>query len=106
MNLKEITIDTLEDCVKTLEKQLLRSQRSNETLTARCGDAELEVAALRAQRVELTKKISKLEAGLWVAKDSQLRTYDGLATKAHQRDALVAALRDLVHMYDLEATDV
>lgn len=40
--------------------------------------------------------IQKLEAQLWVARDSQLRTYDGLATKADNYDDLKVHTDQLV----------
>ncbi len=48
----------------------------------------VELSALRARNQELKAK-------LWLANDSQLRTYDGLAQKAAMAEELVAALRDL-----------
>lgn len=45
---------------------------------------ELETLKIKLQAAE--KKIKELEAKLWVAKDSALRTYDGLADKADKYD--------------------
>ncbi len=39
------------------------------------------------------QRLRKQSAELWVAKDSQLRTYDGLAEKADKFDDLVRAFR-------------
>jgi hypothetical protein len=42
---------------------------------------------------ELEAKLKKTEAKLWIAKDSQLRTYDGLAQKADRTEELEAKLK-------------
>jgi hypothetical protein len=43
----------------------------------------------------LEAKCAELEARLWVAKDSQLRTYDGLTDKADKYDALESRCQKL-----------
>jgi hypothetical protein len=47
---------------------------------------------------ELEERIKQLEAELWVARDSALRTYDGLAQKADMADELAEALK-ICHKY-------
>lgn len=50
-----------------------------------------EAALLEAQ-----KEIAELKAKLWVAKDSSLRTYDGLAEKADKYDEAKEILEKMV----------
>lgn len=57
----------------------------------------LEAALTRAELAE--SRIRELEAQLWVAKDAQLRTYDGLAQKADRADRYEAALRAIVDAF-------
>jgi hypothetical protein len=45
---------------------------------------------------ELEERIKQLEAQLWVARDSALRTYDGLAQKADMADELAEALEQMI----------
>jgi len=41
---------------------------------------------------EYEEKIVRLKAELWVSKDSQLRTYDGMAQRADMADKLAKVL--------------
>lgn len=50
---------------------------------------------VRKENEELKKEIALLKAKLWVAKDSQLRTYDGLTEKADKYDLAVQALKKI-----------
>jgi hypothetical protein len=45
---------------------------------------------------ELLAEIRKLEAKLWVANDTRLRTYDGLTDKADKYDELIADVTALL----------
>lgn len=52
-----------------------------------------EIEQLIAKVTELEKENKILSAKLWVAKDSALRTYDGLTDKASKYEALEAKLK-------------
>lgn len=60
-----------------LREELLQSQRE----TNRAAD---QITSLRRELEELKAEADIRKAQLWVAKDSQLRTYDGLTTR-HDR---------------------
>ena len=45
---------------------------------------------------ERQKEVAKLKAELWVAKDSMLRTYDGLAQKADACDRMRESIRSIL----------
>lgn len=59
--------------------------------------------ALQTKIMELEDELSKTKAELWVAKDSALRTYDGLAQKADKADALEISLKELQEQFDAVA---
>lgn len=50
---------------------------------------------LEAKLAAAEKENTELKAKLWVAKDSQLRTYDGLTEKADKYDALLSLAREM-----------
>lgn len=65
------------------------------------GEDTVKVVDIESYEAAL-QLIKELEAKLWVAKDSQLRTYDGLAERADQADELKKKLElAIAHLVDM-----
>lgn len=74
--------------IVSLEQRAEQAEFFLAKMTEQWEAAEDRVTALRARNQEL-------EIRLRVSQDAQLRTYDGLAQRADQRDELLAALREI-----------
>lgn len=54
---------------------------------------------LQTRILELEDELAKKKAELWVAKDAQLRTYDGLAFKADKADEYQVLLTEVLNTF-------
>lgn len=84
--------DVLAKKVDDLEKIIAEEISENDEF----GSEFVIARILRDEKDALTKELAETKAKLWVAKDSALRTYDGLAQKADKYDALFSRNAKLV----------
>ena len=83
-----------------LRKDLTRLQKENEELKAHINDGEVMSRGLHESRMAvLEKEIERLNIQLRVARDAQLRTYDGLSCNNERLEARVKELEEVVSFY-------
>lgn len=83
-----------------LTEELATARRRADDLESKLEVCSQTCDIYQAENERLEKENSELKAQIWVLKDSQLRTYDGLAQKADRHDRMEAALRAVVDAFE------